>query len=122
MQSDLTTRIEISTVFIDKCRNLADIHLHHYGYGGGRRICPGIHLAERSMWRITAKLLWAFEFEEPIDPETGEVKHLDPNAYTSSNLVCPLPFDIRVKLRSAEHGEVIRRELANAEEFLSQYN
>ncbi|RHZ50537.1 hypothetical protein CDV55_103176 [Aspergillus turcosus] len=96
--------------------------LHHYGYGGGRRICPGIHLAERSMWRITAKLLWAFEFEEPIDPETGKVKPLDPNAYTSANLVCPLPFEVRIKLRSPEHGEVIKRELANAEEFLSQYN
>jgi cytochrome P450 len=96
--------------------------LHHYGYGGGRRICPGIHLAERSMWRITAKLLWAFEIEEPIDPATGKVKPLDTNAYTSANLVCPLPFDVRIKLRSPKHGEAIKRELASAEEFLSQYN
>lgn len=74
------------------------------------------------MWRITAKVLWAFEFEEPIDPETGKVKPLDPNAYTSANLVCPLPFDVRIKLRSPKHGEVIKRELANAEDFLSQYS
>ncbi|KAJ5633479.1 cytochrome P450 oxidoreductase [Penicillium lividum] len=75
-----------------------------------------------NMWRITAKLLWAFEFGEPIDPETGKVKPLDPNAYTSANLVCPLPFEVRIKLRSPAHGEVMKRELANAEEFLSQYN
>ena len=44
----------------------------HYNYGAGRRICPGIHLAERNMWRIASKLLWAFEFAEPTDPKTGE--------------------------------------------------
>lgn len=33
-------------------------HRDHYGYGAGRHICPGMHLVERSMWRITAKLLW----------------------------------------------------------------
>jgi hypothetical protein len=74
------------------------------------------------MWRITAKLLWAFEFEEPIDPETGKVKPPDTNAYTSANLVCPLPFDVQIQLRSPEHGEAIKRELLNAEEFLSQFN
>jgi len=48
----------------------------HYNYGAGRRICPGIYLAERNMWRIASKLLWAFEFSEPIDPKTRKVKHL----------------------------------------------
>ncbi|KAF4334393.1 oxidoreductase [Fusarium beomiforme] len=86
------------------------------------KICPGIHLAERSMWRITAKLLWAFEFAEPLDPVTKEVQHLDPNAYTSANLVCPLPFKVRVTPRSQAHVEVIKRELVGAEEFLSQYD
>lgn len=105
-----------------KHRNQTDLHSYHYGYGGGRRICPGIHLAERSMWRITAKLLWAFEFEEPIDPKTGKTKPLDTNAYTSANLVCPLPFDVRIKLRGPRYGEVIKQELSDAEEFLSQYN
>ncbi|KAH6972758.1 putative cytochrome P450 oxidoreductase [Ilyonectria sp. MPI-CAGE-AT-0026] len=95
---------------------------HHYGYGAGRRICPGIHLAERSMWRITAKLLWAFEFAEPLDPITKKVRPLDPDAYTSANLVCPLPFKVRVIPRSQEHIDVIKKELHGAEQFLQQYN
>lgn len=94
----------------------------HYGYGAGRRICPGIHLAERSMWRITAKLLWAFEFAEPLDPVTGKVQPLDPDAYTSANLVCPLPFKVRITPRSQAHVDIIKRELAGAEDFLAQYN
>jgi cytochrome P450 len=90
--------------------------LHHYGYGAGRRMCPGIHLAERSMWRVTAKLLWAFEFEELPD------KPLDVNAYTSSNLVRPLEYEVKVTPRSKQHQDVIRRELISASEFVSQYD
>ncbi|KIW33913.1 uncharacterized protein PV07_00727 [Cladophialophora immunda] len=93
-----------------------DKAIHHYGYGAGRRMCPGIHLAERSMWRVTAKLLWAFEFEELPD------KPLDVNAYTSSNLVRPLEYEVKVTPRSEQHRDVIRRELNGALEFLSQYD
>ena len=74
------------------------------------------------MWRITAKLLWAFEFAEPLDPKTGKVQPLDPDAYTSANLVCPLPYRVRIKPRSAAHVAVIEKEVLGAEEFLSQYN
>lgn len=103
-------------------RLTSHLPLHHYGYGAGRRICPGIHLAERSMWRITAKLLWAFEFAEPINPATGEVEPLDQDAYTSANLVCPLPYKVRIKPRSQAHVDAIKRELAGAQEFLAQYD
>jgi hypothetical protein len=74
------------------------------------------------MWRITAKLLWAFEFSETTDPVTGKVKSLDQDAYTSANLVCPLPYMVNIKPRSAAHVEAIKRELESAEVFLSQYN
>ncbi|KFY55956.1 hypothetical protein V496_06863 [Pseudogymnoascus sp. VKM F-4515 (FW-2607)] len=79
-------------------------------------ICPGIHLAERSMWRITAKLLWAFEFSEKPDAP------LDVNAYNSANLVRPLEYTVNVKPRSAAHLAVIRRELAGAMDFLKKYD
>ncbi|GES59268.1 cytochrome P450 [Aspergillus terreus] len=39
----------------------------HYGYGVGRRICPGIHLAERALFIAIAKLLWAFSVEHKLD-------------------------------------------------------
>lgn len=93
----------------------------HYGYGAGRRLCPGILLAERSMWRITAKLLWAFEFSEPTDPVTGKTVPLDENAYTSSNLVCPLPYRVTVKPRSDAHLTVIRQDLDAALDFLKPF-
>lgn len=94
----------------------------HYNYGAGRRICPGVHLAERNMWRIAAKLLWAFEFAEPVDPESGKVVHLDPHAYNPGILQAPLPFNVRITPRSKAHIETIRRELAEAEGLLAQYD
>jgi hypothetical protein len=79
-------------------------------------MCPGIHLAERSMWRVTAKLLWAFEFEEIDD------KPLDINAFTSSNLMRPLPYQVKVHVRSDRHHEVLRQEVKGALDFLAQYD
>ncbi|TVY87600.1 Cytochrome P450 monooxygenase, partial [Lachnellula willkommii] len=93
---------------------------HHYGYGAGRRMCPGMHLAERNMWRIAAKLLWAFDISEPLD-SMGNVVPLDPDGYNSAILVAPLPFKVRVVPRSKEHLVAIERELAGAKEFMSQW-
>ncbi|EXJ87561.1 hypothetical protein A1O3_04521 [Capronia epimyces CBS 606.96] len=97
-------------------------NLHHYGYGAGRRICPGVHLAERNMWRITAKLLWAFNIYEPTDPATGKTIPLDENAYNSCILVSPLPFKVRVEPRSEKVLQAVKREKADALAFLSQYD
>jgi len=74
------------------------------------------------MWRITAKLLWAFEFAEPLDPVTGQVQPLDDEAYQYGILQSPLPFRIRVKVRSEAHAAVIKAELNGAMECLSRYN
>jgi len=73
------------------------------------------------MWRIAAKLLWAFEFAEPIDPETGKTLALDTNAYNRGILQAPLPFDVRLTPRSSEHVAAIKREIAAAKEFLAPW-
>ena len=78
----------------------------HYGYGSGRRLCPGIHLAERNLWLAAAKLLWAFEFREmegrPVDVDyrTG---------YSEGSLCCAKPFEADIKVRGLR-GETIERE------------
>jgi len=42
----------------------------HWTFGAGRRICPGLHAAERELWLAISRLLWAYKFyalpEEPI--------------------------------------------------------
>lgn len=94
---------------------------HHYGYGAGRRMCPGLHLAERNMWRIVSKLLWAFDIFEPTDEATGEKIPLDANAFSSAILMCPLPFKVRVIPRSKVHMAMVEKELSNAQEIMSAW-
>ena len=93
----------------------------HYGYGAGRRICPGMHLAERNMFLSIAKLLWAFRFENSMraDGEGEEVNNMDPvEGYHQGFLYCAKPYGCRPIVRSEEHRETILREFEEAEKMV----
>ncbi|KAK7732983.1 hypothetical protein SLS57_000927 [Botryosphaeria dothidea] len=81
-------------------------------YGAGRRVCPGMHLAERTMWRMTAKILWAFEII-PID--------VDPENYNEGIMHAPEPYKLEFRPRSDAHVKTIMREAEPALEFLAKY-
>lgn len=93
----------------------------HYGYGAGRRLCPGIHLAERNLFLGISKLLWAFEIlpgknERGERMESGSVD-VDPvTAYSEGFLTCPRPFACEMLVRGGGRRETILREFAKAEE------
>lgn len=36
----------------------------HFNYGFGRRLCPGIHVAEQSLFIVVSRVLWAFDIQE----------------------------------------------------------
>ncbi|KAF4539242.1 Cytochrome p450 protein [Lasiodiplodia theobromae] len=93
----------------------------HYSYGSGRRICPGMHLAERTMFRMTAKMLWAFDIVPATDPATGEPIALDTEDYEDGIITYPKPYKVEFRPRSEAHMETIKREAKTAQEFLSQY-
>lgn len=96
----------------------------HYGYGSGRRVCPGIHIAERGLFLAMAKLLWAFVFAEKRDKQGRLIPvDVDPaTGYSEGFLLCPKPFDCEIKPRSKSRQETILREYAQAENnIFSQY-
>jgi cytochrome P450 len=45
----------------------------HFGFGGGRRICPGMHVAERSMFLNIARTLWGFDVDFKKDANGNKV-------------------------------------------------
>jgi cytochrome P450 len=45
----------------------------HYSYGAGRRICPGMHIAERSLFINLARLCWGFDIRHAKDDEGNEI-------------------------------------------------
>ncbi|KAJ5215369.1 m-cresol methyl hydroxylase [Penicillium cinerascens] len=86
----------------------------HYGYGVSRRICPGIHLAERNMFLAIAKLLWAFEFQ-PGDAD--EPNDSDPvTGYQHGFLYCAKPYGCRPVVRSKTVRRTIESEFAIAQQ------
>lgn len=73
------------------------------------------------MWRIAAKLLWAYEFSEPIDPATGRAIPLDVDAYNPGILQAPLQFNVQIKVRSENYAATIKKELVGALDFLKKW-
>jgi cytochrome P450 len=85
----------------------------HWTYGGGRRICPGVHVAERSLYINIVRVLWGFNISkkkgpngELIEPETEMVRGF---------LSVPKRFECEIRPRSAKHAQVIRETFAVAE-------
>lgn len=87
----------------------------HFGYGAGRRVCPGIHLAERNLFVAMAKLLWAFDFRK----KPGVDKEVE----TSIGLLQGVKdFECDITVRSEMRAETIRREFAEAAAVFAVYD
>jgi cytochrome P450 len=93
----------------------------HYSYGAGRRVCPGIHLAERTQWRLTSRILWAFQIQPEKDSQGKDIP-IDVHAYHHGISHTPKEFPVRFNLRSQEHLRTLKKELAQAREFLAEWN
>lgn len=116
----LTTEISPPFLLRHKQTDIFELE-HHYGYGAGRRICPGIHLAERTQWRAIAKLLWAFEIQLPIDPATGEKIIPNPEAYKEGIAHGPLPYQVVFKPRSQAHIDIIMKDCEESLKMLQHW-
>lgn len=74
-------------------------------FGFGRRICPGNHLAEASVWVVAANMLSTMKIEKAVDAEGNEV---NPKIVLTSGLTShPRPFPCRVAPRDGKSLEVI---------------
>jgi len=96
----------------------------HFAYGGGRRICPGLHVAEQSLFVNIARLLWGFNIEH-ARKENGEIIPVDftTNGLSPGFLSIPKPFkcctpsyasDLAITPRSPRHEHILRKEWKEA--------
>ncbi|KAL2206006.1 cytochrome P450 [Sarocladium strictum] len=88
-----------------------------YGFGAGRRVCPGQRLAENSQLLNMAKLVWTFA----IKPGSGTIDDSMETGYTGGFLVAPTKFPVSITPRSAERKAVIAREFSECSELLAQF-
>ncbi|GAP82354.1 putative cytochrome p450 [Rosellinia necatrix] len=80
-------------------------------WGAGRRICPGIYLADNSLFVALAKILWAFELLPPLD-QAGSECALDTSedSYENGRITIPKPFRLRFVSRGTPFNRVIIEE------------
>lgn len=74
--------------------NLSDPYKRdHWMFGAGRRICPGMMVAEREIWLAISRLIWAFTLEQvPGRP-------IDLREYDGLSGRSPVPFHVRLMPR-----------------------
>ena len=90
----------------------------HFTFGSGRRICQGMHVAERSLFLGISRLLWGFDIK-PIESPDGKKTLPDPDEYTQGFVVMPAKYEATIEPRSIERARVIEREWEKAKELLN---
>lgn len=96
----------------EESKNSADVTKRdHFAFGSGRRICPGYHVAERSLAIAIMRLVWAFE----IVPAEHAKLPLNPNDYPGEMPGNPGEhMPVRLRVRSEAKKIAIDREYARA--------
>ncbi|KAI0088621.1 cytochrome P450 [Irpex rosettiformis] len=89
-------------------------------FGGGRRICAGMHVAKYSLAINVMNLLWGFEFTPAKNAKGEEIK---PDIWNFAQALAssPNPFQFTIKPRSAKHAEIIRQRFLEATPILQQF-
>ncbi|KAH6651347.1 cytochrome P450 [Chaetomium tenue] len=86
-----------------------------FTFGAGRRICPGIHVAERSLFLGVARMLWALDIKPATDPVTGKVVLPDQEKLTQGFVCQPVEFPVAITPRSEARRQMVVEEWLAAE-------
>jgi cytochrome P450 len=89
----------------------------HFVFGAGRRLCQGMHIAERSLFLAMARTLWLFDFRLVRD-ENGDELRPDADDLTEGLLVCPKPFPAHIVPRSKAKVARVKAEWSKMEDLL----
>ncbi|KAH0847599.1 putative Cytochrome P450 oxidoreductase [Fonsecaea pedrosoi] len=92
----------------------------HLTFGAGRRVCPGSHVADRTLFITMARLLWAFEFHHKLDAQ-GVPILVERDALTEGLVVGPAPFQCTIKPRSEDKVDIIRKLYQDTAKELDQW-
>ncbi|KAJ4302684.1 hypothetical protein N0V90_001573 [Kalmusia sp. IMI 367209] len=76
-------------------------------FGYGRRACPASNFTERALTVMVARLAWAFDIKQTVDPETKMVLPLNIRYEPTPNPK-PLPFPATFVVRDQGRAEMIR--------------
>ncbi|GAA5997441.1 cytochrome P450 [Rhodotorula paludigena] len=89
----------------------------HHAYGFGRRICPGKHIADRSLFIVFTRLLWSCTLRPGLDASTGTEIPINVDAFSEGFSSHPLPFKCRIEPRGDWVKEAVDEAVAEGEEM-----
>jgi cytochrome P450 len=91
----------------------------NYVFGAGRRLCQGIHIAERSLALGISRLVWAFDFSPALDEKTGRPVVYDRDDLVGGITVQPRDYKCTIESRGDNKARIIRDAVRrDASEFL----
>ena len=94
----------------------------NFVFGAGRRLCQGIHIAERSLFLGISRLIWAFKFSAALDKRTGQPIKYDVDDLVGGITVEPRQFQCTIKSRDKSRAQLIRDAVrTDAEAFLDPH-
>lgn len=89
----------------------------HFTFGAGRRICPGIHLAENGLFLAVANIIWAYEFKLPLDDQGEEIPlDITDEGFMEGAIRVPKQYTVRILERNAARSRLIRSEWDQAQQ------
>ena len=88
-----------------------------FTFGAGRRICAGMHVAERSLYLGISRMLWAFDIFPAKDGNGRDVLP-DPEKLTQGFVCMPEPYQATIRPRSQAKADFIRTSWTDAQEEL----
>lgn len=91
----------------------------NFVFGAGRRLCQGIHIAERSLFYGIARLVWGFNFSPSLGAD-GQPISYDVDDLVGGLTVEPRPFSCQIKPRSSHAEEIIQSEAKACNSLLDE--
>lgn len=89
----------------------------NFVFGAGRRMCQGIHIAERSLFLGISRLMWAFTFS-PVKDEQGQPFNYDVEDLVGGITVQPNEYPVHIEPRSTAKVKMIRESVAECKKLL----
>ncbi|KAK5172958.1 uncharacterized protein LTR77_003080 [Saxophila tyrrhenica] len=86
-----------------------------FTFGAGRRICPGMHVAERSLFLGMARMLWAFDITPAMDA-SGQPIIPDQDKLTQGFVCMPEEYPATITPRSKARADRVRSEWQHAQQ------
>ncbi|KAJ7359900.1 cytochrome P450, partial [Mycena albidolilacea] len=91
-----------------------------FSFGFGRRICPGMYLAQNSINLNAMNLLWAFDFKPDIDIN-GHAIPVDIFACRKGLATAPVPFKCSITSRTSAKARIIEHEFLETAETFAKF-